>query len=455
MARGLLLLSLFGAFGADAFSVDTADGTICANPEPKQKKPKTEAEAGCTECLEKAPASKNISDLKIQAGGIKKDVNFSRDLAFFRAMKMQKTDEEDPVQIALEDLQSHKRTMARHQTYFSGPDAELYSELQNIANWNDSPGAKELAAAKILIQKIESVVDGKIKNFLKSKPLFVFKTDEDSEDAIEDFDRILKSLRSAQTNLRKALPLLSSPAKYDAGLVQGAVGAAESKLDTIEKAILQTERRDLEELEKDLAEKKFKAAKAKIKDNDEKDYQAALVRVTAKLPASYDKAKWNCGLTPAEVFALVDYTESGFEKLNKALRSPPVPEKYRLYRDVLNTALTKIKIFSGEVKRGAESLPEKVLAQHKPGKTVTYQAFTSTSKDSGFSGAVQFVIKSRTGRYIAPLSSSESEEEVLFPTGSRFKILKTELQEPIDKYDDEESKKEKRNRIKIIMEEVK
>ena len=60
---------------------------------------------------------------------------------------------------------------------------------------------------------------------------------------------------------------------------------------------------------------------------------------------------------------------------------------------------------------------------HCKGCIVTYDAYTSASAEDGFEASHMFVIQSKNGKYVAPLSESAGEEEVLFAPGAKFKIL--------------------------------
>ena len=90
--------------------------------------------------------------------------------------------------------------------------------------------------------------------------------------------------------------------------------------------------------------------------------------------------------------------------------------------EVLNEALAKLPKYEGFVMRGT-NLPVSIRNQHQQGATVVYDAFTSTSTSHGFSGQDQFLIYSKTGRPVMSISSISGEEEVLFQSGTRFRII--------------------------------
>ncbi len=137
------------------------------------------------------------------------------------------------------------------------------------------------------------------------------------------------------------------------------------------------------------------------------------------------KAKYkDCGLTDVEIFSIAFYSYTGSSAINTALRSN-APDRLTGVAALIiaiNSGLKKLAPYEGQVKRGAD-LPKEILADHIPGNVVTYKAFTSSSTGGGFGASSRFIIEGKTGRYIAPLSHSPQEEEVLFPNGAKFKIL--------------------------------
>lgn len=75
--------------------------------------------------------------------------------------------------------------------------------------------------------------------------------------------------------------------------------------------------------------------------------------------------------------------------------------------------------------RRAHPRRPEALAAYEAGGEVTEAAFTSTSADSAgaFGGNTRFVIDSADGKLITPYSALPSEDEVLFPPGTRFHVL--------------------------------
>jgi hypothetical protein len=134
------------------------------------------------------------------------------------------------------------------------------------------------------------------------------------------------------------------------------------------------------------------------------------------------------GLTSDELLALADYTGSGHEDLNSALRSDALDASQHARVDALNSALEKLPTYEGPVVRGS-NLPPEVVAQYHPGEVVTENAFLSTTtnpavaQSPAFGGNVEFRILSSTGRDVSYFSMFPAEQEILFPAGTKFYVL--------------------------------
>lgn len=133
-------------------------------------------------------------------------------------------------------------------------------------------------------------------------------------------------------------------------------------------------------------------------------------------------------LTSEEQLALADYTGSGYQDLNSALRSDALDASQHARIDALNNALEKLPAYQGPVIRGT-NLPPEVLAQYQPGEVITEDAFLSTTTNEAvarsptFAGNVEFRILSSTGRDISFVSMFPGEQEILFPAGTRFYVV--------------------------------
>ena len=137
------------------------------------------------------------------------------------------------------------------------------------------------------------------------------------------------------------------------------------------------------------------------------------------------------GMTDPELAGVRAYTTSddtwGYGPVNSGLRSGDAKQiaRFRNYRDTVNAALARLPDHTGVVRRGT-TLPSDELARHRPGAVVTYDAFTSASTGSGYSGRHRFLIQSRHGKSVEPYSAYRSELEVLFAAGTRFQVLARE-----------------------------
>ncbi|MDT5259459.1 MAG: hypothetical protein QOD10_4539 [Mycobacterium sp.] len=133
-------------------------------------------------------------------------------------------------------------------------------------------------------------------------------------------------------------------------------------------------------------------------------------------------------LTSDDLSAMADYSGSGYNELNSALRSDEVDASQYARVQAINDALQKLPAYHGPVIRGT-NLPPEVLAQYRPGEIVTEDAFVSTTtnpavaRSPSFAGNVEFRIMSSTGRDISSVSMFPSEQEILFPAGTSFYVV--------------------------------
>ncbi|WP_227984235.1 ADP-ribosyltransferase [Nocardia spumae] len=98
------------------------------------------------------------------------------------------------------------------------------------------------------------------------------------------------------------------------------------------------------------------------------------------------------------------------------------PAQHQLAQDI-SAALDNLPPHTGTVWRGTSLTPEEI-ARYVPGETVTEAAFTSTSRDPRriFTGNVEFVVHSSTGRDISGHSLRPGEQEVLFDRNTTFEV---------------------------------
>ncbi len=119
------------------------------------------------------------------------------------------------------------------------------------------------------------------------------------------------------------------------------------------------------------------------------------------------------------------YTITLYRFINKELRENHLKHQY--FFRTLCSALNQIPSFEGTVFRRT-SLPIEILSSLRPDEIFTEKGFMSTTLkkriSKKFRGNVLMKIKSRTGKYIAPLSGMPNEEEVIFRAGTRFEVRK-------------------------------
>lgn len=134
-----------------------------------------------------------------------------------------------------------------------------------------------------------------------------------------------------------------------------------------------------------------------------------------------------------EVLAIHAYTENGYYKgINKVLRGRGVSaqerERYTPIINLMKSGLSKLPVYKGDVIRWV-SWSETSLKRLKVGAVKVFKAFTSSSKKPNFkwSGNTKLLIKAKKAHFIGMISQYPTEEEVLFPTNSRFQVTKVEL----------------------------
>lgn len=136
------------------------------------------------------------------------------------------------------------------------------------------------------------------------------------------------------------------------------------------------------------------------------------------------------GLTDDEARALQNYTSFEAYALNEALREKKkLSVEQKELKENLDSALKKLPIFQGTVYRSVStdriSDVDAFVKQHAAGKTVSYDAYTSTGKmvyDESFE--FQFKIQSLFGRDLTLWKPDEGE--VLFERNSKFKVDKVQ-----------------------------
>lgn len=134
------------------------------------------------------------------------------------------------------------------------------------------------------------------------------------------------------------------------------------------------------------------------------------------------------GLTEGELKSLRIYLRNFFQSINPAIwGSTPFTGELRFYKKVMDAALDKLPSHHGAPLIRFADLPSEVDEAHQVNEIVTYPGYTSTSKkpDWTWEGKHRFVIYSgKNGKDVSAVNPEE--QEVLFTTGTRFKVLARE-----------------------------
>ena len=131
-------------------------------------------------------------------------------------------------------------------------------------------------------------------------------------------------------------------------------------------------------------------------------------------------------LTDDEQRAINSYISSGSYVVNEKLRSgiALTPDETKFVAD-LESALVKMPKYSGNLSRSVyfddnEKFTE-FINKHKVGSTITYKAFTSTTKGSIYNDKANVQIYVKNAKSGADISKyNVAEQETLYKTNSKF-----------------------------------
>lgn len=150
----------------------------------------------------------------------------------------------------------------------------------------------------------------------------------------------------------------------------------------------------------------------------------------------------DCGLSDREIVALRKYIGKSFGIVNKIYRENENSAKALPYRrlispfvDAINSALKKLKPTDVKVHRGTRLAPEEEATIRKTMQYVTRTVMsTSVSEDTalGFAKNAIFHIKHFSG--VSLIYFNLSEEEVLFPLHTKFKVEEIKVIDEITHY---------------------
>jgi hypothetical protein len=133
-------------------------------------------------------------------------------------------------------------------------------------------------------------------------------------------------------------------------------------------------------------------------------------------------------LTYAEKSAIRGYTESAYTAFNAAMRKGSITDDQYERQRGIQQGLAKLDGYNGVTWRKTD-LPAAEADKFQVGKVVEFRGATSTSKNEEvWSGDYLFEVHGRSGVDLNKhdLSSHKSEQEVMFPHGSAFKVLRVE-----------------------------
>jgi hypothetical protein len=117
------------------------------------------------------------------------------------------------------------------------------------------------------------------------------------------------------------------------------------------------------------------------------------------------------------------YSGAHYRGINAGLRDGTLTENQYKFVKGVNRGLDKLPPYVGTVYRKVNDDGGKYLASYKPGTIREERGFTSTSKSMHvWGGDLKFTIQSKTGRSIEHISKHSGEHEVLFKSGTRFRV---------------------------------
>lgn len=142
------------------------------------------------------------------------------------------------------------------------------------------------------------------------------------------------------------------------------------------------------------------------------------------------------GITNDERDAIWTYTTEEYKEINRSMRGwfygdfeLDEGQKAKLLgiHKLATDGMRKLPKFEGRVARAIDINRDQYVAKNgiAKGSTIRAESFYSTTKKRNptFEGEVNIFIESKTGRDISKLSAIQSEEEVLFPAGTQFRVV--------------------------------
>ena len=132
------------------------------------------------------------------------------------------------------------------------------------------------------------------------------------------------------------------------------------------------------------------------------------------------------GINIEDLVAVKGYIGEDHALLDEPLRRLDMPKLKELdpYIRLATYGLFQLPAYQGPAFRGVSLAPE-TAARYVPGRVVREHAFVCTvaNPSIAFPGNTLFVIASVNGRDVSMLADHPKEREVVFFTGTRFKVL--------------------------------
>jgi hypothetical protein len=160
--------------------------------------------------------------------------------------------------------------------------------------------------------------------------------------------------------------------------------------------------------------------------------KGALLQAARKAMAAQKAARQAVKLSIAHAAALEGYTKYAAGINSKLWHSKLWHSKtdaaHTEQVKTINAMLDKMPTHNGTVFRNMDLTTAKKQDRYKVGAIITEKGFTSatTKRDTGFAGNTFFRIHSQTGKQVWDHSRHPKEREVLFKSGTKFKVLAVE-----------------------------
>ncbi|MBT9288295.1 ADP-ribosyltransferase [Prosthecodimorpha staleyi] len=144
------------------------------------------------------------------------------------------------------------------------------------------------------------------------------------------------------------------------------------------------------------------------------------------------------GLTLGEAVGIFMYTTGDYTPINNQLRSGEMTDDVRALNKEIVSGMAKLPSYEGPSLTRLTDLPKHIADDYQAGNTVEPGGYSSTSTIT--TGAMDFlggeflmriaVKEGSGGKDVQAFSNKQDENEILFPPGTKFKVLKRAEPEP-------------------------